>query len=906
MNTSHPNRRDVTLGLMAAGALPRTLTGASAARAQTAAVSGGRERLLLDTGWRFIQGDPADARGLDYDVRPKVGDNGDGKAADTPPEAAAAVSDAGAAILKPWILPSANAFIKDPAKHHARPAGEPVSAIYAQLGFDDSGWESITLPHDWAIRGPFLQDGPYGGMGRLKTWGAVWYRRALDIGAADQGRSVFLDIDGAMSYASIWLNGRLIGGWPYGYASWRLDLTPHLNFGGVNLLAIRLDNPPDSARWYPGAGLYRHVWLTKTHGVHVGQWGTFVRTPRVTAQVARIELDVTLDNDGGDAVSAEVLTRLFLADDQGRPVGQPVAAFAPQTAQVPPRGSVTVTGALDLAQPRLWGPPPHQMPNRYCAVSEVRLAGRRVDSYETVFGVRDVVYDPDAGGLIVNGETVPLKGVNNHHDLGALGAAFHVRAAARQLEILREMGCNALRMSHNPPAPELLDLADRMGFLVIDEVFDCWYRKKTPLDFHLIFADWHEADLRAMIRRDRNHASIVIWSVGNEVGEQYTGEDGAAVGRELGAIARDEDPTRPTMTAMNYAKADMPLPAVVDIVSLNYQGAGIRTLPGQFPAFRKAFPNKVILSSESASAFSSRGEYQFPVPGVISASVRPGAGGDPATQQVSAYELFAADFGSSPDRAWAAQDQSPYVAGEFVWSGFDYLGEPTPYYGARSSYCGMIDLAGFAKDRFWLYQSRWRPDLPMAHLLPHWTWPGREGQVTPVHLFTSGDEAELFVNGKSQGRQKKAPFAYRLRWDYVTYEPGEISVIVYKDGKAWARDSRKTAGAPAKLDIEVDRAAIMADGKDLAFVTVQVRDSDGNSVPRANHKVRFSLEGDGEIIATDNGDPTDMTAFPSPDRRAFNGLVLAIVRFNPGGRGDLRVSAQAEGLTAAQARITAA
>ena len=341
---------------------------------------------------------------------------------------------------------------------------------------------------------------------------------------------------------------------------------------------------------------------------------------------------------------------------------------------------------------------------------------------------------------------------------------------------------------------------------------------------------------------------------------------------------------------------------MVDIVSLNYQGAGIRTLPGQFPAFRKAFPDKVILSSESASALSSRGEYQFPVPGVISASVRPGAGGDPATKQVSAYELFAADFGSSPDRAWAAQDKNPYVAGEFVWSGFDYLGEPTPYYDARSSYCGIIDLAGFPKDRFYLYQSRWRPDLPMAHLLPHWTWPGREGQVTPVHVFTSGDEAELFVNGKSQGRLKKAPYAYRLRWDYVTYEPGEISVVAYKDGKAWARDSRTTAGAPARLDIAADRAVIAADGQDLAFVTVKALDADGHIVPRAALPIRFSLDGDGEIVATDNGDPTDMTPFPSPQRKAFNGLALAIVRFRPGARGPLTLRAQTSGLP--QARLT--
>jgi beta-galactosidase len=435
-----------------------------------------------------------------------------------------------------------------------------------------------------------------------------------------------------------------------------------------------------------------------------------------------------------------------------------------------------------------------------------------------------------------------------------------------------------------------------MGILVMDEVFDSWQRKKTPLDFHLIFPDWHEQDLRAMIRRDRNHPSIVMWSVGNEVGEQYTGEDGAAIGRELVRIAHEEDGTRPATTAMNYAKADMPLPGTMDVISLNYQGTGIRTLPGQFPAFRAKFPDKVILHTESASALSSRGEYQFPVPGVLSAAVRPGAGGDPKTQQVSAYELFAADFGSSADRAFASLDQNPYTAGEFVWTGFDYLGEPTPYYGARSSYSGIIDLAGFKKDRFYAYQARWRPDLPMVHILPHWTWPERVGEVTPVHVFTSGDEAELFVNGKSQGRQKKAPYAYRLRWDFVTYEPGTIDVVAYKDGRQWARSSVKTAGPAAALQASADRATIAGDGRDLSFITVKIVDASGLPAPRANNVVRFTVEGPAELAATDNGDPTSFTSFQSPERAAFNGLVLGIVRAKPGANGPITVRISADGL----------
>ncbi len=858
---------------------------------------GPRERVSIDGGWRFKKDDPPGAPAyLRYDVRPALKASADGKAADARPEQAEQAASTDQQVLKPWILPTGNAFIRDPARRHVRPAGDPGGDLpYVQAGFDDSGWRAVTLPHDWAIEGPFLTEGPYGGMGRLPSWGVGWYRRKLDIPASDAGKSVFLDIDGAMSYAVVWLNGHLVGGWPYGYNSWRVDLTPYLVPGGVNQLAIRLDNPPESARWYPGGGLYRNVWLTRTNKLHVGQWGTHVTTPQVSAEAATVDLEVTLDNDAAAPADAEVATRIYALDGEGRRTGGAVAAIAPQRRTVAARSSTTLKGSTILANPRLWGPPPTQTPNRYVAVTSVTLGGKLVDRTETRFGIRTVRFDPDKG-VIVNGERIPLRGVNNHHDLGALGAAFNVRAAERQLEILRGMGTNAIRMSHNPPAPELLELTDRMGFLVIDEVFDSWKSKKTPLDFHLIFPDWHEQDLRAMLRRDRNSPSVVLWSVGNEVGEQYEGEAGAATARALVAIVREEDPTRPTMTAMNWAKADMPLPATVDVIALNYQGSGIRSLPGQYPAFRARFPDKTIFSSESASALSSRGEYQFPVPGTISGPVRPGVGGDPETRQVSAYELFASDFGSSPDRSFAADDQAPYVAGEFVWSGFDYLGEPTPYYAARSSYSGIVDLAGFPKDRFYLYQARWRPDLPMAHILPHWTWPGREGQVTPVHVISSGDEAELFVNGKSQGRKKRGPFEYRFRWDYVTYAPGEVKVVTWKGGKEWASAVMRTAGAAAKLEATADRVAIASDGKDLSFVTVRIADKDGLTAPRANNRIRLTLEGPGEIVATDNGDPTSFESFQSPERNAFNGLALAIVRAVPGKPGRIVLRAEADGL----------
>ncbi len=873
------------------------------------------ERVPLDTGWRFHRGEaPGPDPQLDYDVRPEAGDHADGQDADARPTEARRAEAGERRVLKPWILPSGNALIADPARRHVRPDGDPGSDHpFVQAGFDDRGWQAVTLPHDWAIAGPFIEDGPHGGMGRLPSWGVGWYRRALEVDAADLGRRHYLDVDGAMSYATVWLNGRLVGGWPYGYSSWRLDLTPYL-VAGRNQLAIRLDNPPASARWYPGGGLYRNVWLTRTAPVHVGHWGTFVTTPEVSAERAVVALDVAVDNVGDVPADIEVRTALHALDADGRPEAAVVARIAPAWLRIAPGASATARGRVAIAHPRLWGPPPTQAPHRYVAVTTLHRDGATIDRVETAFGIRALRFAPD--GLYVNGERIVIRGVNNHHDLGALGAAFDRRAAQRQLEILREMGANAIRTAHNPPDPQLLELADRMGLLVVDEIFDAWERKKTPLDFHLVFPDWHEPDLRAMLRRDRNHPSIVMWGVGNEVGEQYTGEAGAAIARRLRDIVAEEDPTRPAAASMNWAKPDSPFAAVFEVIHLNYQGEGIRQspefegtdrirTPPQYPAFRAAFPGRPIFSSETASALSSRGVYLFPVSPAISGPVREGRGGDAARRQVSAYELHAADFGASADHVFAQLDRHPYVGGEFVWTGFDYLGEPTPYYASRSSYSGIVDLAGFPKDRYWLYRSRWRPDLPTVHVLPHWTWPGREGQVTPVHVFTSGDEAELFVDGISQGRKRKGAFEYRLRWDDVVYRPGELRVQAYRAGRPWAETRVRTAGPAAALDATPDRTRIAADGRDLAFIAVQVRDAAGEPVPEAADRIRFRVEGAAELVATDNGDPTDMTPFPSAERRAFSGKALAIVRALPGGGGDIVVHAEADGLRPARVVVRA-
>ena len=878
-----------------------------------------RERVLLNDNWTFFRyANAHDTDSLLYDVRPILQNAKDYVVADAEPTEAVRVK-AESKVLKPWILPTANAFIKDKNKHFVRPEGNVGGDFaFVQSAFDDSKWETVRLPHDWAIKGPFFEGWEAevsGGMGRLPVNGVGWYRRKLQVSAADANKKLYLDIDGAMSYAMVWCNGQLVGGWPYGYNSWRLDLTPYLRFGAENQLAIRVDNPNHSARWYPGAGLYRNVWLTKTHQVHVAHWGTFVKTENVSTTKADILLDINIVNNSNIEQEINTITQIFELSARHGVSKKSVATMRSTAAKVGSKQSTTFTAQTTLSNPKLWGPPPTQKPNLYIAKTSVWVNGVQIDSYETRFGVRSLQFDPKRG-TIVNGEPIRLRGVNQHHDLGALGAAFNTRAAERQLEILRDMGCNAIRIAHNPPAPELLELTDKMGFLVINEVFDSWERKKTDHDFHLIFPEWYEADARSFVRRDKNSPSVIMWSFGNEVGEQYTDTAGAAIAQKLHEIVKDEDPTRPTTISMNFAKPDFPIAGVADIIGLNYQGEGIRQdpefegterirTPPQYIPFHTKFPNKMIYSSETASAASSRGIYLFPVTQKQSDIIRDGRGGDSKTAQVSAYELHAVDFGSSAERVFASLEQHPFIAGEFVWNGFDYLGEPTPYYEARSSYTGMIDLAGFPKDRYFLYQSHWRKHLPMVHILPHWNWENRKGEITPVHIFTSGDEVELFLNGKSLGRKKKAALQYRLRWDDVRYEAGELRAVAYKNGKQWATQKVVTTHAPAILEATADRKTLSADGYDLTFVTVRVTDNAGRVVPNASNLLNFSVQGAGEIVATDNGDATDLTSFASHSRKAFSGLCLVVVRTRMGEKGKIVISASSEGLKGAKVVVKA-
>jgi beta-galactosidase len=848
------------------------------ARVYSADLDQVRERLSFDDNWRFSKGDPEGTGDLlSYSK------------------------------IKDWVMLTGQAFTTDTnSLGKTRPPGRLGAEVaYTHPDFNDSAWRLLNLPHDWGIEGPFKQEYP-GETGKLPWWGVAWYRKSFDIPARDAGREIALQIDGAMAYATVWLNGEFVGGWPYGYASWQLDLTPFIKPGARNVLAIRLDNPPNSSRWYPGGGIYRNVWLLKTGPVHVGQWGTFVTTPEVSDRAATVQLKVTVENQSKATTLTRVRTEIFELKGSGK-TGRTVASAAPAELSVEPGASGITMQSATVARPRLWSV---DSPSRYLAITTLEQDGKILDRYETPFGIRTIQFTAD-NGFLLNGRRVPLKGVCDHHDLGALGSAFNERALERQLEILRDMGCNAIRTSHNPPAPELLDLCDRLGMVVMDEAFDCWVRRKKPNDYHLLFPDWHEKDLRALVRRDHNHPSVILWSIGNEVPEQGS-PAGHQVAAELAAIVHSEDVTRPVTAACNDTRAAYNgFQTNLDVFGYNYK-------PFEYGKVHQAHPQLPLFGSETASCVSSRGEYFFPVSNDKSKGK--------ADFQMSSYDLYAPPWATPPDWEFKGQDEFNYVAGEFVWTGFDYLGEPTPYNSdtsnllnftdpeqqarmaqelkelgkihvpSRSSYFGIIDLAGFPKDRYYLYQARWRPELPMAHILPHWNWPGREGQITPVHVYTSGDEAELFLNGQSLGRKQKQPFEYRLRWDEVRYQPGELKVIAYKNGRRWATAEVKTTGPASHLSLHPDRSTIHADGTDLAFVTVRLVDRENLLVPRANNLIQFKVDGPGKIIATDNGDATSFEPFQGTERHAFNGLALVIVQANRGEPGTITVSATSPGL----------
>ena len=846
------------------------------------AFSQSSERVSFNENWRFQKDDPKGAEGvLAYEK------------------------------IKDWVRSTGNEFVlTSKAVKSPRPSGNlGENVAYTQANFDDSAWRKLNLPHDWAIEGDFKRE-LSGETGKRPFEGVGWYRKHFQVSAKDYGKQFYIDFDGAMAYPTVWLNGKFVGGWTYGYSSFRLDLTPYLEFGKENVLSVRLENLPESSRWYPGSGIYRNVWLTRTEPIHVGHWGTFITTPDVSAESATVNVKVDVLNNSASNGKVSIKTSIYRLNDK-----KAFAVATQKDVSLLANSKLTAEAIFKITKPALWGV---KNPNLYVAVTEIQQNNKLIDSYETKFGIRTIKWDAEKG-LRLNGERLYLQGVCNHHDLGALGSALNFRALERQLEIMKEMGVNAIRTSHNPPAPELLDLADKMGFVVIDEGFDAWARGKKKNDYARVFADWHEKDWRSQLRRDRNHPSVILWSTGNEIWEQGTPE-GHKISEELRQIAHEEDPTRQTSAGANDVRSGYNgFQKTVDVFGYNYK-------PKEYPKFRQQNPSLPLFSSESASTISSRGEYYFPVSDDKSKGLQ--------DFQMSSYDLSAPPWATPPDWEFEGQDKAPFTAGEFVWTGFDYLGEPTPYDGktktmpnltepvfkkqvedelkqkgeiwlfSRSSYFGIVDLAGFPKDRFYIYQARWRPDLRSAHILPHWNWAERIGQVTPVHVYTSGDEAELFLNGKSLGRKKRSEFQYRFRWDDVVYEPGELKVITYKNGQKWAEDVMKTTDVPAQISVKADRANIKADGQDLSFVTVKITDKNGLMVPRSKNSIRFEISGAGEIVATDNGDATDLSSFQAKTRKAYNGMALVIVRSTKKG-GKITLQAVSDGLKGAEISLTA-
>jgi len=733
--------------------------------------------------------------------------------------------------------------------------------------FDDTGWRTLDLPHDWGIEGPFTEEVD-AAEGRLPFPGIGWYRKAFK--APPEGKRVFVEFDGVMRDARVWLNGEYVGGWPYGYSSFSFELTPYLRYGERrNVLAVRCENEGDSSRWYPGSGIYRNVWLTIVEPVHVAHWGTYVTTPEVSDSKAIIRIRTEVENQTSE--SKDIAVETTVVDAMGKKVGV-----------IEVSGSITANGRNTFVQTLIFENPTRwdvDNPYLYTAVTRVKTGGELTDENRTPFGIRTFRFDADKG-FFLNGRNMKIHGVNLHHGLGPLGTAVNRRAIERQLEIMKSLGCNAIRTAHNPPAPELLDLCDEMGLLVMDEAFDEWKRGKMPNAYHNIFDQWAEKDMRSMIRRDRNHPSIILWSIGNEIRELGS-KEGAETARFLADICRDEDPTRPVSIG-NSARYNRTAEAVkaLDVVGWNY-----KCDTGEYDLAQRLHIKQV--ATETCALVSSRGVYFFPVKQSRMES---------RNGQVSSYDLTSLGFGGLPDDEFRAQEESPHVAGEFVWSGFDYLGEPEPCeHIARSTYFGIVDLCGFPKDRYYLYQSQWT-DVPMVHLLPHWNWEGREGEITPVYVYTNCASAELFLNGKSLGRKKQSKGVYRLKWEDVKYEPGSIKVVAYdKDGKAVCDKEIKTAGKPAAIELVPDRKTIRADGCDLSFLTGKIVDKDGNFCPTADNSIDFTIDGPAQIAAVGSGDSMNYESFRADHHKAFNGLCLLVVRSEriPG---DIKITAASDSL----------
>lgn len=722
----------------------------------------------------------------------------------------------------------------------------------------DRNWQTLNLPHDWSIEGPFREDNPSGPHEAYLPCGIGWYRKAFTVPASLENKYLEIEFDGVYMNSDVWLNGHHLGNRPYGYVSFAYDLTPYLRFGSdENLLAMRVDNSKQpNSRWYTGSGIYRHVWLTLTAPVRVGTWGTFVRTPAVSGENCRVEVSTRIVNGFRDNSSVRLVTEIYDPD-------QSLAGQSQADHGVPAQGEYTFQQSLAIANPKLWS---IDQPNMYTAVSRVYSGGHLMDEYRTPFGVRSFAFDADTG-FSLNGEKMKLKGVCIHHDLGALGAAFNERAMERRLHLLKDMGCNAIRMSHNPPAPQLLDMCDRMGFLVMDEAFDEWRvgKKAIPYGYHLYFDQWAKADLTSMIVRDRNHPSVTLWSIGNEIPDKRKPEC-VETAKWLAEIVRQNDPTRPVTCAIDSIESanQSGFAEVFDVVGYNGGGGS----DYDYDADHKRFPKRKIYGSEAPHTLQTRGVYVSD------------------ENYCSSYDTCFLRM--SAEGNWKMVHDRPFVAGAFRWAGIDYLGEPTPHqrlytpyrktaWPARSGDFGVIDTCGFQKDIYYFYQSQWQ-DKPMLHILPHWNWEGMEGKPIFVWCYTNCDAVELFLNDRSLGVQRPISTAgYHLAWQ-VPFVPGILRAVGKRQGVEVCSQNVGTAGSPSKLLLTADPNVIQADGRDLTHISVSVVDSQENLVPHAKNPVHFDVQGEGRMVGVDNGDPLSHQNFKGAQIRAFSGKCLAMVQ----------------------------
>lgn len=764
--------------------------------------------------------------------------------------------------------------------------------------FNDAKWETVDIPHDWAIFGPFdksndlqnvavtqnfetqasLKTGRTGG---LPYVGIGWYRTTFH---STPGKQTTLIFDGAMSEARVFVNGKEACFWPCGYNSFYCDVTSLVNEDGKNnTLAVRLENRPQSSRWYPGAGLYRNVHVVTTEKIHVPVWGTQITTPCVKDEYASVCLRTTILN--AEKTELTVVTDIMDADGQ---------VVSTKTNKGVINHGQPFTQNFIVERPKLWSP---ETPVLYKAVSKIYSGDTLLDTYSTRFGIRTIEYIADKG-FYLNGKRRKFQGVCNHHDLGPLGAAINVAALRHQLTLLKEMGCDAIRTSHNMPAPELVELCDEMGFMMMLEPFDEWDIAKCDNGYHRFFNEWAEKDMVNMLRQYRNNPCVVMWSIGNEVPTQWSPE-GYKVAKFLQDICHREDPTRPVTCGMDQVKSVLAngFAAMLDIPGLNYRAH-------LYDEAYERLPQNIILGSETSSTVSSRGVYKFPV------ERKAGAMYD--DHQSSSYDLEYCNWSNIPDIDFARAEDHEWTIGQFVWTGFDYLGEPSPYdtnaWPNHSSMFGIIDLASIPKDRYYLYRSVWNKEAETLHILPHWNWEGREGEKIPVFVYTNYPSAELFINGKSYGRQTKhkngtVENRYRLMWHDAVYQPGEVRVVAYDEqGNPVAEKTVRTAGKPHHIELVTDRSSLQADGKDLAYVTLRIVDKDGNLCPNDGRLVSFKVKGAGKYRASANGDPTCLDLFHKPEMHAFGGMLTVIVQSGEK-TGEIELQATAKGIKTGTIRI---